>query len=113
MKIKFTPKPVSVGVKSLQDAYNKGWFSGSISRDRLLAAVRKRNEHRGIRIRYAKDHAAICDDSGFVCGVSRLCHIPQFTLSDETSGYIFCRSWRKILETLRRKGYEVYESDLY
>lgn len=106
-------KPEQVEIDSFEQASQEGWFSGSITRDKLLSAILKRNTNKGIRVYYAENHAGLFDHNGFICGISKLYYIPQFTLIDKKTKQVLCRSWKKIINILRRKGYEVREQDLY
>lgn len=105
-------KNYKVEVTSEEDAAEKGYFSGAITRDRLLKAITKRNPE--IRIIYGKEHAGLFDkQKGFICGVSRRYYIPMFTIHNTTTNKVLCRSWKSIINILRRKGYEINENDLY
>jgi len=83
-----------VSVASEEEASKLGYFSGAVTRDRLLRALTKRNPE--LR----------------VIGISKRYYIPMFTIHNTTTNKVLCRSWKSILELVRRKGYDVREEDL-
>jgi len=143
MKVKVLPKKIQ-GHKelyreaaSLDDAYEKGYFSGNISEDEFKRRILKKNPQlKFIRNRH---HAGIWDYTTFITGYSPVGIVPLFTIGkldpsktksiqytnehgekthkqevnqDEEQGKILIRSYISVFNELRRKGYEITD-DLY
>jgi len=138
---KVLPKEIIVYAESLEDAYKKGYFSGSILREELMNAVTRYNP--SLRWFSNQTHKCLWDSSkgenGFVTGITHNITIPKFTIcrrvselqkkinfsnpqgevvgsqvinKDDKDGYVLARSWIKTIETVQRKGYEVYTKGL-
>jgi len=113
---------------SLQDAFNKGYYTGSMTRWELMERIEKKNpsarwystvKHRGLWIR-----------GKFICGIGSNLTIPKFSITrydkskdikcwgevidntDEWKDIILMRSWRVIFNTIKQKGYEVDDENL-
>lgn len=141
MRIEVQPrlhKNYKVQARSLDEAYELKYFSGSMRRDELMERVCKANPearwianvtHRGLWIR-----------NKFVCGIGNEMVIPQFTIvrydktqdktlqysdkhgnpfgkkiinRDQLKGRILMRSWKVIINKIKQKGYEVFDEDLF
>lgn len=106
-KIKRAGKDKIVYCDGLDDAYEKGFFSGSLSREELFDIIVKRNPE--LRYIYSKYGIGIYDThrGQYIAPVGRVNPIPQFTLMRESDNKCLCRSWHVILDKIRRKGYEI------
>lgn len=125
----------------LDDAYKLGYFSGSITRYKLMEMVTKANPQ--LRWHSNKASVGLFDSNkkdAFICGIGREMTIPQWTIMrydrtqdrvlnrctedgdithteiinmDNDKGKILMRSWRSILDIVKRKGYRVNDEDVY
>lgn len=108
MKIQVLPKKYKdykVTAKSLDDAYEKGYFSGSMSRYELMEKITKYNP----RLRWYANatHRGLFDSNRYICGIGHNMTIPKWTIMRESDGYVFMRSWKSIIEEVKRRGYEI------
>lgn len=133
MDIKFHKKYSSRNASSLQDAFEKGLFNGSISRDELMARITKYNPD----VRWiAHEHVMGLHDvhKGFVCGITRSRTIPLFSIflknpndikkidycteegeythsgyvdKNPESGKMLARGWAITFHILEQKGYKI------
>ena len=107
--IKFIPYPKIVEVDNLDQAYKDGWFSSSKSHRELYEIIVKKNPH--LKFLYGEYGCGIYDTSKseqeYIYPLGKLNPVPKFTLQDRKTKKILCRGWPKILEALRRKGYEI------
>ena len=101
-----------VYAKSLDDAYNKKYFCNSMTRYELMDRVTKYNPQ--LRWHSSATHRGLfdTDNSKYVCGIGHNVTIPQWTIMRESDGYVFMRSWRSILNEVKRRGYEIDEKGL-
>jgi len=125
----------------LDDAYRLGYFSNSMTRYELMARITKANPQ--LRWHSNKASVGLFDPNkknAFICGIGREMTIPQWTIvrydrtqdrvlnrcteygeitskeilnMDSDKGKILMRSWRSILDVVKRKGYKVHDEDLY
>lgn len=129
-------KPLkSFEANGLDDAYNKGYFEGSISRYTLVEGLRRRNPT--IRFHSNETHTGVFDGNKFVCGIAKGTTVPRYSIfqertskmlpvSDEhgnilsldtihtdegDSGKMLIRGWEVTLRILRGKGYVIKEND--
>ena len=134
--------PIIKWAASLEDAYNKGYFTGSMTRWELMERITKYNPnlkwyanatHRGLFDSDKKDKA-------FICGITHNLTIPKFTIqkhdpravrtinysnaygdithkedvyTGDDEGYVIARSWKTIFNIVKKRGYNVNEKDLY
>jgi len=130
--IKFLPRVKTLYAKSLDDAYEKGYFSGSMNREELYQRILKHNDT--LRVRYTKTHGGLWDRGRFVTAIGRCISIPRFTIChhdskfdetiihrnewgeevsrevknmDEMNGYVYMRGWTHIIRDIMKKGYKV------
>lgn len=133
MQIKIFKKPTQLNAASLQDAYNKGMFTGSMKDDELHRRITKYNPD--LIVLKNKDFASVCHKrNGFILGITRLQYHPQFSLfkydpkydhkynkcdeygeiydtelihTDDEEGKMFARSWRGVFKMLENKGFKI------
>ena len=97
----------------LKDAYKKSYFNNSITRDELMERVTKYNPQ--LRWYANATHRGLFDSTkkrAFICGIGHQYTLPLFTIMRSSDGYVFARSWRAILQEVKRNGYEIFENDL-
>ena len=57
-------------------------------------------------------HRGLFNRNTYICGIGHNMTIPQWTIMRDSDGYVFMRSWKSILEEVKRKGYEIDENGL-
>ncbi len=94
-------------VESLEDAYKQGYFCGSITRYELFDILTKRNKQ--LRYIYGKNSLGLydTDKAKYVAAVGNINPIPQFTIYQKNSKKVLCKSYKSILKSIRRQGYEI------
>ena len=125
--------------KSLDDAYEKGYFGSGMPFDEFCERILKPNPE--LRIHRGPVYTGLFDveNNYYVCGISRLSRIPRFTLTkhdasqdkkinysdehgnitskqvinkDEEKGKVLARSWISTFNMLRGQGYDVKDDDI-
>jgi len=140
--IQLLPKPKFVYAATLNDAYKKGYFTGSITRWELEDRVLKYNS--SLKIFSGKTHRNIWDiskgENGFICGLTHNMTIPKFTIMqydsrfdksidftneygeltekkvynlDDKKDYILAKSWIVTFKNLIKEGYKVNVKGLF
>jgi hypothetical protein len=94
-------------VFSLDEAYELGYFQGSITRDELLDRITKKNPD--LRLIYGKEGVGLFSRNKYVASIGKLNPIPKFTLSNKVTGKVYNKSYISIIDRIRRQGYEVIE----
>lgn len=123
---------------SLDDAYHKGYFCGSITRNELMERIMKYNDE--LRWYANKTHRGLFDSfrGKFICGITHNMTIPKYSISqlnkryerelptlqhdgsvktqyiqtDPDEGKIIARGWYPTLQMVEAKGYKVDWEDL-
>lgn len=124
---------------SLDDAFEKGYFSGGMPRDEFMARILRKNP--SFRTHSSATHTGLFDTENdrFVCGISKTSQIPRFTImkldesksrtidytdengnftsretinTDDEKGKVLARSWISTFNTLKAQGYEVDDEDI-
>lgn len=123
---------------SLEDAYQKGYFTGSMSRWELLDRIQKFNPDMATKANAR--YRGIFINERYVCGLTHNLTIPKWTIVkhdpkqdrtikwcdehgetftgetvnlDEDEGVILARGWPITLDMLKRKGFQVDEKNLF
>lgn len=139
MNVKLKEKPKNVTALDPDEAFKKGYFSGSINRNRLMEYLTQRFPE--LRIMENNTHAGLFDsiNGNFICGVPKTDRIPQFTVSkydeclhptlpirdkdgnivgyqemnfEKGEGFVYFKSYHRILKALKGAGYEIDENDI-
>jgi len=92
-------------VKDLDDAYAKGYFSGSLTRRELLDIIIKNNDD--LHYIYKKNAIGLYSRNRYVAAIGYINPIPKFTLMQETSKKVLAKGYPAIFEVIRRSGYEI------
>jgi len=92
-------------VKNLDDAYKKGYFSGSLRRNELLDMIIK--NHDDLHYIYGKNAIGLYNRNRYIAAIGYINPIPKFTLMQETSKKVLAKGYPAILEIIRRSGYEI------
>lgn len=125
--------------KDLDEAYEKGYFSGGMPFSEFERRILNKNED--LRIHRGPVYTGLFDTANdyYVCGISRFSRIPMFTIlkrdfsqdrkinysdengnitsrqvinKDEEKGKVLARSWISVFNTLKAQGYEVDDEDI-
>lgn len=145
MKIKVLGKKIRSGKEitkkafSIDDAYEKGYFSGGMIFEEFCERILKPNQC--LKIHRGPFYTGLFDfeNNRYVCGISRFCKIPMFTIEkydesknktinysdengnitskqiindDDEKGKVLARSWISVFNILRGQGYEVDDEDI-
>lgn len=107
-------------VQSYDDAYEKGYFSGSMAKDEFFRRIEKYNSQlRWFTSKFGNQlYTGIWHGRKMVASVTPLSKIPRFNLllntpdNPETHEKVLCKSWISVFNTLEKQGYVIDDKDI-